>query len=625
MSEAKHKTTGRGRRAVRTDARIPGLHPWEPGDYGKGFLLRPPEAGAPPRVLLWTDPHGTTVHHIDLSQAAGLSSGDILAYLRVEPAGQLEVYGSGELDGRTYIDWLLELDPRLSEGEWQFDFEQFGLSTSVEDASVELLVPVADTSARDALHGHLSDALGAALTLADRSSLPARLAERLSAAAGYVLQRDPELRRLGRTAAMNALAHFAATVRDGSPLHQGWASIVATHLRPAGTELLAEISAQGDLDSATLARLDGDLVESAYLGRSESELWQYCEALARLLAVRRALRVAPHQAEPLSEAGQRALTEVSERALTVLERLITRLNHAITEATGDGEAGARRPPAGCARIVATCQEALVDGLLNPASRALTAGVYASGSLADHVEAVRRHVGDPVAVPVVVLANDRWFREIHPDRLDPSGAHLRNQAIMLSRRVGERAAAERAQGRLSHTLVHELVHATQRDRRGPLRRPPYDARGFEVETKILEGLTEHFTQKVMRDARANWKGAGANPYSQREFRGSGYYGYSFVCLAGVRAAGGLPDTFLRELSHNPHKLTMYAELLTGRYTPERKAALVPVFEQLFALAEAWQAQRRRLESELPEVAEQAFRDYARSHAPTAADQAARRSG
>jgi len=230
-----------------------------------------------------------------------------------------------------------------------------------------------------------------------------------------------------------------------------------------------------------------------------------------------------------------------------------------------------------------------------------------------VEAVRLHVGEPVAVPVVVLANDRWFREMHPERLDPVGVHIRYQAILLSRSVGERAAVERGRGRLSHTLVHELVHATQRDRRGPLRRPPFDARSLEVETKILEGLTEHFTQRVMRDARTKWQGTGENPYSQAEFRRSGdYAGYSIVCLAGVRAAGGLPDTFLRELSHNPHKLTMYVELLTGRYTAERKAAIVPVFEQLFALAEAWQAEPRRLESELPAVAERWFREYAQRH-------------
>ena len=577
------------------------LRPWEPGDCGKGFLLPPTEAGGPPRVALWVNPGCETYFHAQLLDAMKLSSEDTLAHLAVDPCGKLTVYSSGELDGRSYVEWLLELDPRLSEpdDDWDFSAGEFAEPTSGPDApAVELSPPASDASVRRALDDYLADALGAALTLADRAPIPAQLAERLSAAAGYVLQRDPHLRRLGRTASLNALAQFGTTP---SALQAGWAAIVDAHLRPAGTQLLAEIRAHADLDAATLAQLDERLVEAGYLGRPEAGLWEHCEALARLLSVRRDLRAAPLDHEPLKEVG--------ERALAALERLIGRFDRAITAACADGEVEQPRSPAGWARSRATGQEALADALLNPASRALTAELYASGSLDDHLEAVRRHVGEPVAVPVIVLANDRWFREMHPERKDPAGVHMRRQAILLSRSVGEQAAVERGRGRLSHTLVHELVHATQRDRRAR-RRPPYDARSFEVERKILEGLTEHFTQRVMRDARAKWQGTGENPYTQLEFRRNRrYHSWSIVCLAAIRAAGGLPDTFLRELSHNPHKLTMYVELLTGRYTAERKAAIVPVFEQLFALAEAWLAEPRRLESELPAVAERAFREYA----------------
>lgn len=584
----------------------PDLRPWQKDEWGKGFLLAPDETDGPPRVFLWSNPGGNTYFHFDLSQAMGLAEHEILAPLVVDPKGVLEVYASGELAGRTYVEWLLVLDPRLSEplDEWDFG------DCFIEDAAAtaDLSPAVSDTSVPRALDRHLADALGATLMLADRASIPPQLAERLSAAAGYMLQHDPDLRRLGRTAALNALAHFGATITRGSPLRARWAAIVDAHLGPGRTELLDEIRAPGHITTTTLAQLDERLAKTRHLDGSEAGLWELCETLARLLAVQRDLRAAPLDEEPLAEVGDRAMAE--------LERQIVRFSRAITAACVDDNVEGGPSPAGRARTMATRHEAIGDALLNPASRALTANLYASGNLADHLEAVRRHVGEPVSVPVVVLANDRWFRELHPDRLDPVGVHVRNLAIMLSRSVGERAAAERELGRLSHTLVHEVIHATQRDRRGPRRRPPYDARGFEVERKILEGLTEHFTQQVMRDARANWKGTGENPYSQREFRRGGYYGYTFVCQAGVRAAGGIPDAVLRELSHNPHKLTMFVELLTGRYTPDRKAAIVPVFEQLFALAEAWRAEPRRLESELPAAAEKAFREYAQR--PTVAD-------
>lgn len=97
------------------------------------------------------------------------------------------------------------------------------------------------------------------------------------------------------------------------------------------------------------------------------------------------------------------MTEVGEHALTALAGLLSNLREVIEADSSDDGLGAR-PPLGWARAVVTRQEAL----LNPASRSLTARLYTQGSLAEHVEAVRTHVGEPVFVPVVVLATTAGF-------------------------------------------------------------------------------------------------------------------------------------------------------------------------------------------------------------------------
>lgn len=110
--------------AQMSDAPPRDLRAWEPGEPGKGFLLRPKEAGGPPGVILWADPGGETVFHDQLLEIAGLAHDDVLLYLEVEATGELMDDARGELDGRTYVEWLLELDPRLSEFAG-YDFEKY--------------------------------------------------------------------------------------------------------------------------------------------------------------------------------------------------------------------------------------------------------------------------------------------------------------------------------------------------------------------------------------------------------------------------------------------------------------------------------------------------------------------
>lgn len=187
--------------------------------------------------------------------------------------------------------------------------------------------------------------------------------------------------------------------------------------------------------------------------------------------------------------------------------------------------------------------------------------------------------------------------------------MRARAIFLTPRLGDDLQACRTDPRLGHVLIHELVHATQRERRA-WNHPPYDQRAMAVDRQILEGMTERFTQHIMRDARANWTGHGQNPYTQREFRKSLYNGYVFVIESAMRVAqpDGLGAAFWRELSHNPHKLTMFTELLVGRYTPECKARLAEVFGELFALSESMLATPRELETTLSPLADKRFQEY-----------------
>ena len=449
----------------------------------------------------------------------------------------------------------------------------------------------------------LAAAVGAALTFASDFRAPYGLLEPLGAAAGYLLLDDPNLGRIGRTAGLNALASFSRAV---SPQHPDWRRVVDQHFEPFAARLLSAarpcFADHPDLDAAASGRFPQIAIQS-YAGGLAFDPWEPVEVAGRLRQAQADLLALAPGDDP---AGIRPAVD------SQLERTIGELAKTIAAAWPEPKRDAAPPP-GSFRRVATEREALVDALVNPASLGLTQSIHSDGFLAQHEAAIRDAVGDPVPVPVAVLSNDRWFKVMHPDLSGASAVHVRGSAILLTRTVGEQALIEKEAGRLSYVLVHELVHATQRNRRGPLVHPPYEPQTTVTETKVLEGLTEYFTHRVMRRARTEWRGEGTNPYTQREFRQSAYYGYRFVCLAAIRVAGGIPEAFMRELSHNPHKLTILTELLTGEYTEERKRALADVLESLFSLAEAWLGEPRRIESELGDAATKEFERYVKRFA------------
>lgn len=184
-----------------------------------------------------------------------------------------------------------------------------------------------------------------------------------------------------------------------------------------------------------------------------------------------------------------------------------------------------------------------------------------------------------------------------------------------RRIG-RASALNALAQFA-TLVNGRHPGwpAQRERQGPWLHPPYDRQANAIERKITEGLTEYLTGRILEQARLDWTGKGFDHIAVEEPYRSSYRGYRLVCLAAARLARPNDEDllpFLRHVSHNPHKLTIFTEAYTGEYTAERKQALADVFALLLAEAEAADVRAGQSDEAMLDLATEALGAYIAKH-------------
>lgn len=427
----------------------------------------------------------------------------------------------------------------------------------------------------------------------------------LAAAAGYLLRTDGSLEALGRAAARTALRRTGPVCARAEPA--AWRSIVRDLLVPDAELACRRLESFDVADPAALQELRATLhetVEAAYRGDPSGDVWWIAECLVRALEARERLGSADVGGEVARSARSHTIAAVDESARRWARML--RLDH--------GRRPAERSLDNPWDVLA--YEAMADSLASPSSVALTDDLYDAGFVDRHRGAVAEVLGEPVMRPIVAMADDRWLRELHPGRLGASGVHIRGLAILLSRSTALEANQQRASsGRLNATLVHELIHATQRSRHGPLRKPPYSALTADVERKMLEGMTEYFTLRVLEQQRSSWRGD-RNPYSPEELRGTTYYAWSFVAVSSI--ALGFPDhssdAALKEFSYNPHKLTNLSMLLTGDYSADRKQDLAVTLEGLFSFAESIAKQPSQVERDVRAQCERDLGAYRARYRP-----------
>ena len=549
---------------------------WSPRHHGSAWLYL---KDGKPCLRTWLRTAAGGPYHYDMAIQLGIEEDDDKIAINIEEDGACYTADRGpdhrSFHGRDLNALIVELDSRLhplqdrlhplQDEEWERGFK-FAFAESAEKLDL------------GSLDEALEHALGEMLRLNDGLSRPMPSSASLAAAAGYLLPGDAQFRRLGRSMTLNVLPLFMYELSQQTGQRPNLVECFEGFVQPV-TDLLAEVLGKGDDPwRAELRRRYPAIARDFYLGDMKGWPWIHAEVLARIEAAQAEIGAASITGPP-----QEVVALSRSAAGEGKERLIKEMSSDLSHP----EAGPSGLWWGETHLWATHAEAIADSLLDSESRALTASLYSGNYVGRHLDLVREVVGEFAARPVLVASHDRWMREIGGGRGDPLGVHIPRRVIFLKRRVGADADRDKDQGWVNAVLIHELIHGMHEERRTHAR-PPYDPRTEWVESKLAEGLTEHFTERAMEAAAAD---GSAPPGLPSERYGDPYSGFRIVCERIARTVSqDDPEGWLKRLSRTGHRLSMVTIDLLGDYTRDRKEASTQFFKGLLLRAESWTEQR-----------------------------------
>ena len=160
----------------------------------------------------------------------------------------------------------------------------------------------------------LERAIGATLTLADSLPQPVPAVSRLSAAAGYLLQGESSLQRLGRTAGLNSIHWFTSQIRT-HPALSGTADEALIPVAALISDVLAAAEPTAAKDQRAWRARNIALARAWYLGEPEGITWPHREALARVEYARAELE----HADGAAAFGETLGVRLSERTQRLRE------------------------------------------------------------------------------------------------------------------------------------------------------------------------------------------------------------------------------------------------------------------------------------------------------------------